>query len=64
MLHAIWLGEITVRHGQVVSTHNGAVLGTLTISAISAVPEPSVIFLLDTGLLALLGFAKEQVFLE
>jgi hypothetical protein len=42
---------------EVVSTHNGAVLGNLTISAISAVPEPSVIFLLGTGLLALLGFS-------
>ena len=42
---------------EVVSTHNGAVLGTLSISAISAVPEPSVIFLLGTGLLALLGFS-------
>jgi hypothetical protein len=42
---------------EVVSTHNGAVLGTLTISAISAVPEPSVIFLLGTGLLALLSFS-------
>jgi hypothetical protein len=43
---------------EVVSTHNGAVLGTLAISSISAVPEPSVIFLLGRGLLALLGFSS------
>lgn len=42
---------------EVVSTHNGAVLGTLAISAVPE-PEPSVIFLLGTGLLALLGFSS------
>jgi hypothetical protein len=42
---------------EVVSTHNGAVLGTLAISAVPEVPEPSVISLLGSGLLALLGFS-------
>jgi hypothetical protein len=44
-----------------ISVHNGAVLGTLTISAVH---EPSAIFLLGIGLLALVGLTLLRSMLE